>query len=366
MKTKLAALLLALALILPLAAPARAAAPAVQPSPQSFLVDGSAVQAEIYNIDGINYFKLRDVAMLLKDTPARFSVDFDASSDTIRLERGKNYVPDGSELKPGTDKSAACVPSAQALVIDGAKVALTAYNLGGNNFFKLRDLGRALDFYVGYDAEKNAAQLETAYYIRHVDYDEGLPVSIYLETPVFREDSPALNKIEQQLDELREQFVADRVPTVHEYVRSDLESGSESPSAEDPYVAAWSATMFTFDRKLVSFGISYDWYMGGVYDYGMTCYNFSAETGKRLTLADVTNGTEAEIKERIVNALLAQYPGVEEAGVMETPMDAIRGMKMEDFSFYVKDGAVHVFFSKYEITYGAAGAFDVVLVDPAG
>ena len=88
--------------------------------------------------------------------------------------------------------------------------------------------------------------------------------------------------------------------------------------------------------------------------------------GKRLTLADVTNGTEAEIKERIVNALLAQYPGVEEAGVMETPMDAIRGMKMEDFSFYVKDGAVHVFFSKYEITYGAAGAFDVVLVDPAG
>ena len=44
--------------------------PVVEPSSQHFEVDGVNVTAEIYNIDGNNYFKLRDIAMLLKDTSA--------------------------------------------------------------------------------------------------------------------------------------------------------------------------------------------------------------------------------------------------------------------------------------------------------
>ncbi|MBE6909970.1 MAG: carbohydrate-binding domain-containing protein [Ruminococcaceae bacterium] len=133
------------------AADARQETLAVAPTTQNLTVDGAAQNAEIYNINGSNYFKLRDIAMLLSGTGAQFSVDYDAASRTIIITTGRGYTPQGGELERGTDRSASCVRSAQTLVIDGRTVALTAYNLGGNNFFRLRELGAALGFGVDYD-----------------------------------------------------------------------------------------------------------------------------------------------------------------------------------------------------------------------
>ena len=43
-------------------------------------------------------------------------------------------------------------------MIDGkAADGLSVYNIGGNNYFKLRDLGDALGFTVDYDADSNTA-----------------------------------------------------------------------------------------------------------------------------------------------------------------------------------------------------------------
>jgi len=133
------------------AADARQETLTVAPTTQNLTVDGAVQNAEIYNINGSNYFKLRDIAMLLSGTGAQFSVDYDAASRTIIITTGQSYAPQGGELERGTDRSASCVRSAQTLVIDGRTVALTAYNLGGNNFFRLRELGAALGFGVDYD-----------------------------------------------------------------------------------------------------------------------------------------------------------------------------------------------------------------------
>ena len=43
-------------------------------------------------------------------------------------------------------------PSSQTFYVDGQQIQLQAYAIGGNNYVKLRDLGSALDFYVGWDA----------------------------------------------------------------------------------------------------------------------------------------------------------------------------------------------------------------------
>ena len=120
---------------------------------QRLTVNGEEKNAEIYNINDKNYFKLRDIAALLSGTGSQFSVDYDAETRTIVITKGGDYTPSGSELVIGEDKSASCVVSAQSVVIDGEKVELAAYNLGGNNFFGLRDLGEALGFDVAYDAE---------------------------------------------------------------------------------------------------------------------------------------------------------------------------------------------------------------------
>jgi len=63
----------------------------------------------------------------------------------------------GGELATGKDNSASVVKSTQSVEINGKTVELTAYNLGGSNFFKLRDLADALGFDVDYDQTTNTA-----------------------------------------------------------------------------------------------------------------------------------------------------------------------------------------------------------------
>lgn len=138
-----------------------------QPTAQSLTVDGKAISgAEIYAVNGNNYFKLRDVAALLNGTDTQFSVDYDAATDTIIIETGKAYTPNGSELASGTDKSSTIQKSEQSLKIDGKTInmsaAMTAYAIGGNNYFKLRDLGTALGFTVDYDASTNTIVVTSA------------------------------------------------------------------------------------------------------------------------------------------------------------------------------------------------------------
>ena len=128
---------------------------------QNLTVDGEKQETEIYNIDGSNYFKLRDMAALLDGTDAQFSVAFDSERNTIVVTTGEAYETIGGELETGTDKSGSAVASAQSVEIDGAKVELAAFNIGGNNFFKLRDLGTALGFGVDYD-EATATMLVTS------------------------------------------------------------------------------------------------------------------------------------------------------------------------------------------------------------
>ncbi len=125
--------------------------PVVQPSAQKLTVNGAAKRTEIYNIDGSNYFKLRDMAALLSGTTSQFSVDWDADGGTIAVKTGAPYVRVGGELATGTDKSASAVVSAQKVTVNGSAVELTAYNIGGNNFFKLRDLGETLNFSVDWN-----------------------------------------------------------------------------------------------------------------------------------------------------------------------------------------------------------------------
>ena len=130
----------------------------VVPSPQKLSVDGMRFDCEKYNIDGSNYFKLRDLAFLLMDTPAQFAVSYDAAANAVVIAPGLPYEPIGTELSAGADNSASAVPSPQTVrFLDMPVDTLSVYNIGGSNFFKLRDLGELLGFTVDYDAASNTA-----------------------------------------------------------------------------------------------------------------------------------------------------------------------------------------------------------------
>lgn len=51
-------------------------------------------------------------------------------------------------------------PSSQTFYIDGQQTALTAYTIGGSNYVRLRDIGRAVDFGVIYDGATNSVYID--------------------------------------------------------------------------------------------------------------------------------------------------------------------------------------------------------------
>ena len=46
--------------------------------------------------------------------------------------------------------------STQPIYVDGQRASMTAYSIGGNNYVRLRDIGKAVDFGVTYDAATNS------------------------------------------------------------------------------------------------------------------------------------------------------------------------------------------------------------------
>ena len=124
---------------------------------QKILFNGDPISLEVYNVDGDNYFKLRDIAYLLSDTRFACSVDFNTALRTVWTLKGGSYVPNGDEMRTGVDNSSSCRASQWLLMVDGMYHGCSVYNIGGNNFFRLRDLGNALGFGVDYDAATNSA-----------------------------------------------------------------------------------------------------------------------------------------------------------------------------------------------------------------
>ena len=130
-------------------------------SRQKIVVDGESVDMEIYNIDGYNYFKLRDIAALMTGTKSEFSVDYNGDLLSMHTVKGSQYKAVGGEMLTGQDKSSSCKASTWALYVNGKLVNCKVYNIGGNNFFKLRDLGDAYGIGVTFDQATNTAYINS-------------------------------------------------------------------------------------------------------------------------------------------------------------------------------------------------------------
>ncbi|MGP1441966.1 MAG: InlB B-repeat-containing protein [Anaerovoracaceae bacterium] len=133
----------------------------VAPSSQKIVVDGKEVAMEIYNIDGSNYFKLRDMAALMAGTKSEFSVNFNADTKSMYSVRGSAYSAVGGEMLTGSDKSSSCTPSSWVLYVNDKLISCKVYNIGGNNFFKLRDMAAAFGITVSYDSATNTANIKS-------------------------------------------------------------------------------------------------------------------------------------------------------------------------------------------------------------
>lgn len=132
---------------------------AVAATTDSIELDGASVQPEVYKIKNENYFKLRDIAYLMSDTDSKFNVEWDKESESILMSRGDSYITVGGEMSYAGGGNA--VVSNAKLKLDGESINMTAYNIGGNNYFRLRDIGEHLGFAVDYDANESTVLMES-------------------------------------------------------------------------------------------------------------------------------------------------------------------------------------------------------------
>lgn len=114
------------------------------------------------NIDGYNWLKLRDVAMLLLGTQKGFSIDYDAEAKIIDITTGGVYAPLGDELQDKLSDVSTAVASPQQLRLDGKVIDIAAYNIDGYNYFRLRDIAILLDFGVDFAEDTRIVTLNLA------------------------------------------------------------------------------------------------------------------------------------------------------------------------------------------------------------
>ena len=82
--------------------------------------------------------------------------------------------------------------STQPIYVDGQRVSMTAYSIGGNNYVRLRDIGRAVDFGETYGTATNSVYIDSTQ-----PYREELPA-----TP----SAPTEESVQATLAQLRETY----------------------------------------------------------------------------------------------------------------------------------------------------------------
>jgi hypothetical protein len=132
------------------------------PTPSKVHVNGAQISFEAYNINGSNYFKLRDLAASVSSTDKQFDVGYDGATKAITLTSGKPYTSVGGELATGDGNAKAYTTNEMILYKDGEKIEMTSYLISGNNFLKLRDVMRLFDIGVAYDEATRNISIDTS------------------------------------------------------------------------------------------------------------------------------------------------------------------------------------------------------------
>lgn len=132
------------------------------PSGTQFMVNDTYIEVNAYLIEDENYIKLRDLAMLLQGSSKQFQILWDEESETISMVSGSPYTVVGGELSQGDDLIQYATPTSAQIYVDYVDTPFTAYLIGGNNYFRLRDVMEIFDVSVTWDASSYTAILDTS------------------------------------------------------------------------------------------------------------------------------------------------------------------------------------------------------------
>ena len=129
------------------------------PTVANVSVNGNTTVLPAYNIGGNNYVRVRDVALLLKDTASSFDVQWNNSLQQVELKSFSPYTPNGTENKPMSSERRTVQSLIEPTAADGQLHMIAAYNIDGYTYYKLRSLGDLCGFLVDWDAASQTVQV---------------------------------------------------------------------------------------------------------------------------------------------------------------------------------------------------------------
>ena len=142
---------------------------------QAVYVGSTRVYPTGYNINDNNYFKLRDVGKL-----AGFGVNWNEDTRTVEISTTRT----APELTGITD------------TVDGQEVSMTAYKIKGNNYVKLRDIGKTINFGVSFNMATKAVSIDpNGTYVEEVKPTPSTPTAA------------AITKWNRTMDEFNEEMI---------------------------------------------------------------------------------------------------------------------------------------------------------------
>lgn len=125
------------------------------------IVDGDEIEVSGYTVNDSNYYKIRDIAMVLRTTMKRFDVAWDESLSAIAVTPGVKYTIVGGELGGERETALNVEQNSAPVYVDGEERELLSYNINGNTYFKIRDIGDMAGFEVDWDGDAQAVIIRT-------------------------------------------------------------------------------------------------------------------------------------------------------------------------------------------------------------
>ena len=157
---------------------------------QAVYVGSTRVYPTGYNINDNNYFKLRDVGKL-----AGFGVDWNEDTRTVEISTTRT-APELTGITDTAVTGATAKPTDQRITVDGKEVSMTAYKIKGNNYVKLRDIGKTINFGVSFNMATKAVSID--------------PNGTYVEEVKLTPSTPsaaAITKWNSTMDEFNEEMI---------------------------------------------------------------------------------------------------------------------------------------------------------------
>lgn len=131
------------------------------PSTATISINGKEYELAGYNVNNSNYYKIRDIAMLMRSTSARFNVEWDPALNGISILTGIKYEIIGGELENETHNSLEITETTSPIYIDGEPADITAYTINGSTYFKIRDIADAAGFRIDWNNELQTIVITT-------------------------------------------------------------------------------------------------------------------------------------------------------------------------------------------------------------